>query len=130
MINLNLVANTLGILSLMSSIIAFSPSLLRLDKKTHIQKKYLLKLAHRGLLVTICLGLIHGLLTTQREKIDFYNLNTYWIYAEGLFSFNLLVFLAFTFTEFKSDLKKLSYFSYGALFLLIFHIGQQIMPSL
>jgi len=130
MININLVANTLGFLSLVSSIIALYPSLINLFKKTCRHKKELLKLAHFGLMLTICLGLIHGLLMTQNANIDFYSINTYWVYGVGLFTFNFMVVIAFTFSELKSNLTKLNYFSYGALILLAFHIGQQIISPL
>lgn len=129
MININLIAHTLGILSLVSSMIAFYPSLIGLCKKTYRQKRALLRFAHLGLMLTVCLGLIHGLLMTQNTNIDFYSINTYWAYGVGLFTFNIIVFIAFTFSELKSNFKKLNYFSYGAMLLLVFHIGQLIMPS-
>ena len=129
MIALNLTANTLGILSLISSIVAFSPCLVSLFGKRHSYQRKLLQTARVGLIITVCLGLIHGLLTTQIDSIDFYNINTYWIYAAGLFAYNLIAFLAFTFAELKSDYKKLNYLSYSALLLLIFHVGQKILPS-
>ena len=72
-------------------------------------------------MLTISLGLIHGLLMTQRADIDFYNLNTYWLYAEGVFVYNLFVFCIFAFSQLKSELKKLNYFSYAALFSILCH---------
>lgn len=127
--NLNLLANILGVLSLVSSIVAFSPSLISLFKKTYRHNRELLRLTYLSLMLTLCLGLIHGLLMTQNSNIDFYSMHTYWVYGVGLFSFNILVFITFSFTELKSNFKQLNYFSYGALLLLLFHIGQQIMPS-
>ena len=129
MFNLNLIANILGFLSLMSAAVAFSPCIISTVKKRLKHQRSLLKIARIGLIITVGLALVHGLLTTQLESIDFYNLHTYWVYAVGLFSFNLIVFLTFTFTELKADNKKLNYFSYGALLLLIFHVGQQIIPA-
>ena len=129
MTNLNLIANTLGVLSLLASIVALSPTLVSLLKTTFKFKKSLLKLARIGIMLTVCLGLSHGLLTTQQADVDFERIETYWMYAGGLFTFNLFAFLAFSFAELKSNSKKLDYFSFGALFLLACHVGQQLIPS-
>lgn len=129
MTNLNLIANTLGFLSLLASIVALSPTLVSLFKTTFKFKKSLLKLARIGIMLTVCLGLSHGLLSTQQTDVDFYQIKTYWMYAGGLFAFNLFAFLAFSFAELKSDSQKLNYFSLGALFLLACHVGQQLIPS-
>lgn len=127
--DLNLIANTLGILSLLASIVALTPALAGLLKTSFRFKKSLLKLARIGIMATVCLGLSHGLLTTQQANIDFYQIETYWMYAGGLFAFNLFTFLAFSFAELKSNSRKLDYFSYGALFLLACHVGQQLVSS-
>ena len=129
MIDINLTANTLGILSLATSSLAFSPTIINLLKFTDNHYKFILQVARLSIMVTICLGLIHGLLMTQRANIDFYNINTYWVYAGGLFAFNLFVFLGFAFAEFKSDIKKLNYLNYAVIFLLACHVWQKIMPS-
>ena len=127
--NLNLTASILGILSLMASLIAISPTLINLFKFSWKNQRAIWQIARIGLLATICLGLIHGLLMTQQEEaINFYKMKTYWVYAGGLFAFNLFAFWAFMFAELKSDTKRLNYLTYGALFLLVCHIGQQIIP--
>ena len=64
---------------------------------------------------------------TQGGNVDFYDLNTYWVYLGGVFLFNLVVFLAFSFSQLKSDIKRLNYFNYAILFLLVCHIGQKLM---
>lgn len=128
MINLNFIANTLGLLALLSSIVALTPTLISLFR-VPCKFNSILKFARLGIMCTVSLGLSHGLLMTQQTDIDFYNLETYWMYAGGLFAFNLFAFLAFTFAELKSDVKKLNYLNYGALFLLACHIGQQLIPS-
>ena len=127
MVNPNSIANIFGIFSLFAFAIAISPSLIKLLKIRVRYKRAILQTGRYGVLATVCLGLIHGLLMTQQDNIDFYNLNTYWIYAVGLFAFNILVFCAFMYPELKSDLKKLNYLSYGALLLLAVHVGQQIV---
>lgn len=127
--NINVIANILGILSLSASIVALTPTLVGSFKTSFRFKKPLFKLARIGIMLTVCFGLSHGLLTTQQTNIDFYQIGTYWVYAGGLFAFNLFAFLAFSFAELKSNSQKLDYFSYGALFLLACHVGQQLMPS-
>ena len=129
MLKNNLTANILGVLSVISAIVAFSPSLLNIVKRKINHRRLLLQTARMGLIITVCLALIHGLLMTQLDNINFYNINTYWSYALGLFAFNLIVFFACTFSEVKLDDRKLNYFSYAALLLLIFHVGQQIIPT-
>lgn len=127
--NINLTANSLGILSLLASIIAISPSLISLFKLSFNNRRLIWQITRIGLLSTVFLGLIHGLLMTRADNINFYDINTYWVYAGGLFTFNLFVLLAFMFAELKLDAKKLNYLSYGAMFLLACHVGQHLMPS-
>ena len=126
--NLSLTANILGILSLIASLTAISPTLINLFKFSWKNKRAIWQIARIGVMATVCLGLIHGLLMTQQEGINFYEMNTYWVYAGGLFAFNLFVFWAFMFPELKSDTKRLNYLTYGALFLLACHIGKQVIP--
>jgi len=125
MININFIANFFGAFSLFTFAIAILPSLIKLLKIKE-SRRAILQTSRYGLLGTVCLGLIHGLLMTQQDNIDFYSLNTYWVYAVGLFAFNIIVFFAFTYTELKSDSRKLDCLSYGALLLLAVHVGQQI----
>ena len=126
MANINYAANIFGFISLFVFAIAISPSLINLFKIPYKHKRAILQTGRYGLLCAVCLGLAHGLLMTQQDNINFYDLNTYWIYAVGLFAFNLLVFLVFMYTELKSDLKKLNYLSYAALLLLAIHVGQVV----
>ena len=124
--NIHLIANTSGFFSLLAVVIAVSPIFINLLRSPFKLKRSILQIAHLGLMFAICLGLIHGLLMTQLENIDFYDITTYWIYAVGLFAFNLLILIAFMFAELKSNLKKFNYLSYGLLLLIACHIGQQI----
>ena len=121
----NLIANTVGIFSLIGAIAVVYPTANYTFLGASRQNRRCFKISYFSLLITICLGLIHGLLMTQSTGIDFYNLNTYWAYAVGLFAFNLLIFLALTFSELKRDLSKLNCFNYAVLFLLLLHIGQK-----
>lgn len=120
-------ANAIGILSFIALIAVIYPSLLDLFRINVKYQQGLLKISQIGLLVTTSLGLTHGLLMTQAGNIDFYDLNTYWVYLGGVFLFNLVVFLAFSFSQLKSDLKRLNYFNYAVLFLLVCHIGQKFI---
>ena len=128
MIHLSLTASSLGVLSLIAAIVAIFPSLINLFKLSIKNKKLIGQITRIGLMSTVCLGLIHGLLMTQQDNINFYEINTYWVYAGGLFSFNIFALIAFMYTELKLDTKKLNYLSYGALFLLACHIGQHLIP--
>lgn len=127
MINPNYPANIFGVFALIALAIAIIPALIGLFKAPHHSQRLSLQIGRYSLLGAVSLGLAHGLLMTQRENLDFYNLNLYWVYAGGLFAFNLLVFLAFMYPELRADSKKLSYFSCAALLLLCVHIGQQII---
>lgn len=124
--NSNFAANTMGMLALCTLAIAISPSLINICKTAFKPSRALLQAAHYGLLSTLCLGLIHGLLMTQQDRLNFYDINTYWVYAGGLFTFNLVAFIAFTYTELRVNLRQLGYFSYAALFLLVCHLGQHL----
>ena len=123
--NINFYANILGTFSLFAFAIAISPTFNFLFKLS-LNRRKMWHIARYGLLASVCMGLSHGLLMTQQDNINFYELNTYWTYAVGLFTFNLLAFLAFTFSELRSNYKKLNYFYYGALILLVCHVGQSI----
>jgi len=123
----NFLANVVGILSFIALIAVIYPSLIDLFKINIKYKQEILKISQLGLLATISLGLMHGLLMTQGENIDFYDLNTYWVYLGGVFLFNLVVFLAFSFSQLKSDIKRLNYFNCAVLFLLVCHIGQKLI---
>ncbi len=120
-------ANIIGVLSLIALIAVIYPSLVDVFKINLKYKQEILKISQIGLLLTTTLGLIHGLLMTQGGNVDFYDLNTYWVYLGGVFLFNLVVFLAFSFSQLKSDIKRLNYFNYAILFLLVCHIGQKLM---
>ena len=123
--NINFYANILGTFSLFAFAIAISPTLNFLFKLS-LNRRKMWQIARYSLLASVCMGLSHGLLMTQQDNINFYELNTYWTYAVGLFTFNLLAFLAFTFSELRSNYKKLNYFYYGALILLVCHVGQSV----
>ena len=125
MLQPNIIANIVGVFSLLGAIVVVYPTVSYSFIGASRQNLISFKVSYFSLLITICLGLIHGLLMTQSTGIDFYHLSTYWVYAVGLFAFNLLIFLALTFSELKRDLNKLNCFNYAILFLLLLHIGQK-----
>lgn len=124
--NLGLIASSWGIVSTIGFGCAFTPAIFKILNFSKIHKKIIFQISYLGLIIAIFTGLVHGLLMTQREAINFYSLNTYWIYAEGILTFNLLIFWAFSFTEFKYSLKKLTYLIYAACFLLGCHVWQNL----
>ena len=128
--NLNWIANCLGILSLLGFALAFSPALTNILNYENNNHRAIVTSARWGFIIAIFFSLSHGLLMTQKENINFYDLKTYWIYAEGLLTFNLLVFLAFCSTEINLNLKRFSYFTYALLFLLGCHLWGAFVPLL
>ena len=128
MISSNVIANILGVLSLISISTIILPTLKGLIGQNKYQILLNSKIAYLGVLITLCLGLMHGLIATQSITIDYYNLNSYWIYIAGLFIFNLVIFILFNFQELKSNGQKLRYINYALLLLLVCHVGQKILP--
>lgn len=126
MLNINLIANFIGILALLASAIAIAPGALERSSILVRSRRVITKIAYYGLLCAVGLGLVHGLLMTQRDRVDFYQINTYWVYAGGLFAFNSLAFIALMYAELKSRSTWLNYLRGGALLLLIFHLGQHL----
>lgn len=120
-------SSPLGILSLFFFCLAFLPNTIKFLKIFINKINWIKKATSLGLTITIFLALIHGLLMTQKEEIDFYNLKTYWIYAEGIVTFNLLIFFAFSLRELNLDSKKLSYLTYAILFLLGCHVWDKLI---
>ena len=125
--NLNWIANCLGILSLLGFTLAFSPAIANILNYKHNNNRAIFTASHWGLIIAIFFSFSHGLLMTQKDNIDFYDLNTYWIYAEGLLTFNLLILFAFSFSEVKLNLKRFIYFSYALLFLVACHLWKPII---
>ena len=127
LINLQWSADYLGYLSVLGITIASYPTLSSIYHKQHSNNKNLFSTITRwGLIITISTALSHGLLMTQKENINFYDLKTYWIYGEGLLTLNLIVFLAFSFSELKLDFKKFVYLIYALLFFMGCHLSATI----
>ena len=125
--NIGITGNLVGISALISFVVAFYPANANLFRQSINSKKNIFNLAKIGLLITIFLGIVHGLMMTQKEDIDFNNLATYWTYAAGLLTLNIFIFFAFTLNELKLNIKKLTYLTYAALFFLGCHLWQQML---
>ena len=121
MISTDFIANSFGIMALGGAIAAFSPTIVSLSKKFLSNKRFILNLANFGLLFSIFCGLAHGLIMTQKTEIDFYHIKTYWVYGAGIFTLNLLIFLALEFKNLKVNFEKLNYFTYAGLLLILCH---------
>ena len=69
---------------------------------------------------------------TQNSTVDFFSIQTYWIYAEGVATLNILLYLAFSFNEIQDDFKKLRYLAYASILLLSCHIFSRLVdhPSI
>ena len=80
------------------------------------------KIRPQILAIGLFLALVHGLMMTQVQGLDFSSMKTYWLYAEGITTFNIFVLMAFTYKEMQQEGKKLRYFAYVAWLLLACHI--------
>lgn len=125
--NIYWMANCLGILSLLGFTLALSPVIANLANYQYGDRRILSIASKWGLLIAIFSSLSHGLLMTQKNNINFYDLKTYWSYAEGILTLNLLIILAFSFNEIKSNQKRFIYFVYVSLFLVACHLSTAIL---
>lgn len=87
---------------------------------------FFIKLASIGSAIAIFLGLIHGLIETQKQGINFYDLQNYGIYADGLFALNILIFFSFSLADSSINIKKITYLTYASLFLISCHIWRYL----
>ena len=124
--NLYWMANFLGVLSLLGCVMVFFPVIAKMFIHS-LNKRILFKVSRWGLIIAAFSGLSHGLIMTQEDNINFYDLKTYWTYAEGLLTFNLLMFFAISFSEIKLDRQKFLYFVYALLFLVGNHLSETVL---
>lgn len=125
--NILTIAYCTGAIALLSTVLTLSPVI---SNAVHCQLRNnttLPKISYWGAIATIFSALAHGLLMTQKASIDFYDLKTYWTYAEGLLTFNLLTIFAFNFNEIKYERKRFTYFIYAILFLVCCHLSATIL---
>lgn len=127
-------ANFLGFLALSSYIVTLLPTILRIvfpqTKKTHIPK-LLLKYRRQMGLIAFVLALAHGFLLIRKRNFDFFDLQTYWIYIQGVTTFVIFTLLAITsnnwsMRKLKRNWKKLHSLTYLAMFLLTWHVWDKM----
>lgn len=130
MLNTAPIANYLGLLALISYIITLLPTILRIvfpqTKKTGLPKS-LLKYRREIGVIAFFLALGHGVLLVSKRNFDFFDIQTYWIYIQGVVTFIIFTLLAITSNDWsvkklKKNWKKLHELTYLAMFLLVWHV--------
>ncbi|MBW4629336.1 MAG: ferric reductase-like transmembrane domain-containing protein [Brasilonema octagenarum HA4186-MV1] len=120
----------LGFLALFSYIVTLLPTILRIvfpqTKETGIPQLLLKKRRLIGILAFF-FAFCHGFLLVKQRKIDFLDLETSWIYIQGIGTFIIFTLLAITSNDWsvkrlKKNWKKLHQLTYLAMFLLIWHV--------
>ncbi len=127
-------ANTLGFVSLASYVITLLPTILRIvfpqTKETGIPK-WLLKRRRLIGIIAFFLALGHGLLMVKKRNFDFFDLKTFWIYAQGITTLTIFTLLTVTSNDWsvkklKKNWRQLHKLTYLAMFLLTWHIWDKM----
>ena len=123
-------ANYLGFFALGFYIITLLPTILRIvfprTKKTAIPKLLLKSRRTIGILAFL-FALFHGILLVSKRNFDFFDIQTYWIYIQGVVTFIIFTLLAITSNDWsikklKKNWKKLHELTYLAMFMLVWHV--------
>ncbi len=127
-------ANFFGFLALISYIATLLPTILRIVfpqiRNTEICK--LLRKHRRQIgLIAFVLALAHGWLLIAKRNIDFFDLDTYWVYIQGVATLLIFTLLAVTsnnwsMRKLKCNWKKLHSLTYLAMFLLAWHVWDKM----
>ncbi|NET40988.1 ferric reductase-like transmembrane domain-containing protein [Okeania sp. SIO2B3] len=124
------VANYLGFLALICYVITLLPSILRIvfpsTKKTEFPK-ILLKYRRQIGVIAFLFAFGHGILLVSKRNFDFFDIQTYWIYIQGVVTFIIFTLLTITSNDWsikrmKKNWKKLHELTYLAMFLLVWHV--------
>lgn len=127
-------ANFLGFLALGSYIATLLPSILRIvfpqTRKTII-RQFLLKYRRQFGLIAFAFAIAHGWLLIVKRNIDFFDLDTYWVYIQGVATFLIFTLLAVTsnnwsMRKLKCNWKKLHSLTYLAMFFLAWHVWDKM----
>ena len=122
--------NYFGLFALVCYIITLLPTILRIvfpkTKKTGFPK-LLLKYRRQIGVIAFFFALAHALLLVNKRNFDFFDIQTYWIYIQGVATFIIFTLLAITSNNWsvktmKKSWKKLHELTYLAMFLLIWHV--------
>ena len=128
-------ANFLGFVSLCSYIASLLPTILKIafpqTKKTSILK-LLFKYRRQIGLIAFVFAFFHGLLLVRKRNFDFFDLQTYWIYIQGVATLLIFTLLAITSNDWsvkklRRNWKKLHSLTYLAMFILIWHIWDKML---
>jgi sulfoxide reductase heme-binding subunit YedZ len=130
-----IMANILGLLSLLCYIVTLLPTILRVvfpsTKETGIPK---LLLKHRRTIgiLAFFLALGHGYVYIRKRNLDFFDPKTFWVYMQGVSTFTIFTLLAITSNDWsikklKKNWKQLHQLTYFAMFLLAWHIWGKML---
>jgi sulfoxide reductase heme-binding subunit YedZ len=127
-------ANILGFLSLASYIVTLIPTTFRIvfpkTKETGIPQ-WLLKRRRMIGIIAYFLALSHAFLMVQKRNFDFFDIQTFWIYIQGVSTFIIFTLLSITsnnwsIKKLKKNWKQLHKLTYVAMFILIWHIWDKM----
>ena len=122
--------NYFGLFALVCYVITLLPTILGIvfpkTKKTGFPK-LLLKYRRQIGVIAFFFALAHALLLVNKRNFDFFDIQTYWIYIQGVATFIIFTLLAITSNNWsvkkmKKSWKKLHELTYLAMFLLIWHV--------
>jgi len=123
-------ANWVGLLAALLYVVTLLPTMLRVvlpsTQKTGIPKRLLMQRRLLGILAFL-LSIIHGYWMVSKRELDFLDLQTYWVYFQGIFTLFIFALLAITSNDWsvkklKKRWKKLHKTTYLAMFLLLWHV--------
>lgn len=129
-----LLANSLGFLSLLCYLITLLPTILKIvfpsTKQTGIPQ-WLLKHRRTIGLLAFFFAILHGYLLVIKRNFDFFDVQTYSIYVQGVTTFIIFTLLAITsnnwsMKKMKKNWKNLHKLTYLAIFLLTWHIWDKM----
>lgn len=123
-------ANYFGLFALVCYVVTLLPTIIRIvfprAKKTGLPK-LLLKYRRQIGVIAFFFALGHGVLLVLKRNFDFFDIQTYWIYVQGVVTFIIFTLLTITSNDWsmkkmKKNWKRLHELTYLAMFLLVWHI--------
>lgn len=128
-------ANFCGFLALICYIATLLPTILRIvfpqTRKTTIHK-FLRDYRRQIGVIAFMFALVHGFLLIRKRNFDFFDLQTYWIYSQGIATFLVFTLLAITSNNWSvkklkpKNWQKLHSLTYLAMFLLTWHVWDKM----
>ena len=122
--------NHLGLLALVAYVATLAPTIVRVvfpTVKAHEVVRWLLKQRRAVGILAFVLAVGHAYFVIRKRNFDFFDLNTYRASAEGLSTLIIFTLLTVTSNDWsmkrlKRNWKRLHTLTYGAMFLLTWHI--------